>query len=255
VTSLDTPHTNDGSFNESLFTLALVAMRDAGADGFAYFRWSAAGVFTRSLSSGVAIREGAVAERSSENLASFPLHGRGKVDGILAFEFSNAKMCDVARPRLKRFVPTIERVWVAQWLPDTYREVVESISARETELIDSKIAIRARGFLNQEPGGPSLDALLRHVDSVLRPSSKLRTLRQILRELQDEAEERKWADRAKSILRHAHGFSEEEAHAHLRKLSRNSRRPFAEVAREVIDGKGVIPSPEFSDLLHHPPKH
>ena len=41
--------------------------------------------------------------------------------------------------------------------------------------------------------------------------------------------------RAKAILQKSQGMSEEEAHAHLRVVSRKSRRRVKDVARQVIE--------------------
>jgi AmiR/NasT family two-component response regulator len=46
-----------------------------------------------------------------------------------------------------------------------------------------------------------------------------------------------WFMRAKPVLQTDRGMSEEEAHAFLRKSSRQSRRRFVDIAKQVIEGK------------------
>jgi hypothetical protein len=43
-------------------------------------------------------------------------------------------------------------------------------------------------------------------------------------------------ERAKGLLQARHQWTEEEAYLHLRRLSRNNRKPIAEIARQVVHG-------------------
>lgn len=223
--------------DESLSALALVAMRDTGADGFAYFRCAdKPGGLRLAQASGTSIPEEALFDPEAlPVVVHFPLRLSGATDGRLAFVFRSREKAGTAQPRLTRLVAAIEKVWAAQSLPQAYRDILERITALETELVDSKIASRAQGVLRGRPDHESVDAIIRHVESVLRPSTVIRTLDQILRELEEEVEERKWTDQAKAILQEAYGMSEDEAHSYLRKLSRQSRRRLADVARQVIE--------------------
>jgi len=174
------------------------------------------------------------------------------VDGIVAFAFPSAKACADSRPRLIPFVTMIERVWAVQSLPDVYRQILEFIIELESELIDSKISTRANGFLSGECNEDSLDVITRHVEVVLRPSAILGTMNQLLKQLQSETLERECGNKAKSILQEDMGISEDEAHAYLRKLSRKSRKPFIEVARQVIDENRKLLITKSFDLPDYP---
>jgi hypothetical protein len=54
-------------------------------------------------------------------------------------------------------------------------------------------------------------------------------------ELEEKVAERKLVTKAKALLETRHGMSEEEAHLQLQAISRKTRKPVREVARELID--------------------
>ena len=65
-------------------------------------------------------------------------------------------------------------------------------------------------------------------------------LEQALRALEEEIAERKLTNQAKAVLQSAYSMSEEQAHLHLRTISRKSRRPLKEIARELIEARESI---------------
>jgi AmiR/NasT family two-component response regulator len=65
-------------------------------------------------------------------------------------------------------------------------------------------------------------------------------LEQRLPELEEEIAERKLTTQAKVVLQSAYSMSEEQAHLHLRTISRRSRKPLREIAREVIEEKNSL---------------
>jgi AmiR/NasT family two-component response regulator len=75
----------------------------------------------------------------------------------------------------------------------------------------------------------------RHIETVLRASQSLKLLEKTSQQLEEELAERKLTQTAKSILIETCGMSEEEAHLHLRSLSRKSRRPLKAIAQDLID--------------------
>jgi len=249
---MNTTDPTTGPLGESLSILAVIAMRVTGADGFMYLRRSKTGGLVRSRGSGVDIREDALSGQGPQIATSFPLRRHGTVDGILAFAFSDHEKLDIAESPLKQLASMIERVWEAQSTSDTYREMLEGIITLETELVDSKIISRARGILKDEPDKETVDQIVRHVDSVLRPSRTFRTLRLILEELHSEATERHWTGRAKWLLQRVHGMSEEEAHAYLRTSSRESRKPLLDVARHIVERRCDTQKGESFDLPNQP---
>jgi hypothetical protein len=227
----------DDPFEDSLSVLALAAMQDAGAVGVACFRYAEAGEFLRVFEFGSFIEEPAHSDLGAPTTVRFPLHREGVHDAILAFRFSTKEQSDAIRDRLVRFVVTIQKVWEAQSIPQSYRKTMECIIDMEMKLADSKIASHVRGVLRENAGRTSADAIFRHVETVLRPSSTMRALNQIHRELQEKVEERNWTVRAKTILQDSRGMTEEEAYSQLRKFSRQSRKRFAEIARDVVEGR------------------
>jgi AmiR/NasT family two-component response regulator len=64
-----------------------------------------------------------------------------------------------------------------------------------------------------------------------------RALEKIVQELEDQLEERRVEALAKGILQGASGMTEEQAHAHLRTLSRRSRKPLKDVALDLIQNR------------------
>jgi|SRR5579883_679978 len=110
------------------------------------------------------------------------------------------------------------------------------IGELQAELADSKIGDRARGLLDQPGGRPgAIETMERHIETVLRASQSLRLLEKTSQQLEEELAERKLTQIAKSILMQTCGMSEEQAHLHLRSLSRKSRRPLKAIAQDLID--------------------
>jgi hypothetical protein len=219
-------------FQNSLSALARVAMREAGADGYAFFHKAAGAIgFVPQDASGDAIVE--------ENFINplFVTYSLG-ADGVLAFVFHNQARLREARPQLARIARTIEAVWQAAHAVEQYSQLANHVAELETSLMDAKIADRTLGFL-VTPSPDPIEAIARHVDGVLRETSTRRALQQILRELEEEVEERRLMGRAKAILQKSQEMSEEEAHAHLRLVSRKSRRRVKDVARDVIQQYAV----------------
>ncbi len=215
-------------FQNSLSALAQVAMREAGADGYAFFQRNAeAPRFLRQDAGGSVITEDLFV---NPLVVTYPL----QIDGLLAFAFRDDVRLREARPKLDRIAGTIEAVWRAAHTVEEYSQLANYVAELETSLMDTKIADRTLGFLLTRGQDP-IEAITRHVEGVLRETSTRRTLQQISQELEEEVEERRLVGRAKAILQKSQGMSEEEAHAHLRVVSRKSRRRLKDVAREVIE--------------------
>lgn len=211
-------------FQASLSALALIAQREAGAAGYAFFQRDRDGKLTRQDQGGAEIRESDVVGASTVD--TYPL---GNGDGILALVFDGRE-----HRKPGSILEAIAAVWTAARRTGQYSQLANELADLEARLMDSKIADRASG-LSGHPDPVSIEAISRHVESVLRPLPARRALEQLSRDLEQEVEERRLANQAKTILRSFHGMSEEEAHAHLRKASRQSRRPLREIAVEVID--------------------
>jgi len=223
-------------FQHSLSALAQVAMREAGADGYALFRKVLeTRAFVRQDACGSVITEDALQPASNPGNAnsSIVTYALG-AEGVLAFVFHDHARLREVRPQLDRVAGTIEAVWRAAHARERYAQLATQVAELELRLMDSKIADRARGHLLNPGESTPVELIVRHAEGVLRESSTRRILEQIARELEEEVEERRLAGRAKAILQSVQGMSEEDAHAHLRLVSRNSRRKLKDVAREVI---------------------
>jgi AmiR/NasT family two-component response regulator len=223
-------------FQNSLSALAQVAMREAGADGYAFFRSHPASFdLAPQDASGVNITQDAV----MDGAAGVTVYRLG-TDGILAFAFQAEADVVRAKPQLDKIAASIESVWSAAQAAARYSDLASQVADLEARLLDSKIADRVRGFLVHRDEASPIEAITRHVEGVLRPESTGQVLEKLSRELEDEVEERRLTNRAKAILRSVHGMTEEEAHAHLRLTSRKTRRKLKEVAVELIDNSAAI---------------
>jgi AmiR/NasT family two-component response regulator len=137
--------------------------------------------------------------------------------------------------RLDRILAAIAKLWTASQTAGRYSDLTDRVDELETRLMDWKIGDRARGFLADSTGADPSEAIVQHVEDVLRPTRTRQILEKILRELEAEIEARRVITLAKSILQGDTGISEEQAHAHLQTMSRRSRKPIKDVALEIID--------------------
>jgi hypothetical protein len=224
-------------FQNSLSALAQFAMHAAAADGYAFFRRTLENPrLVRQDACGSAIPQDAPQEGVdlgvNLRVVTYPLGA----DEILAFAFRDQARLQEARPQLDRIVMSIEAVWKAARTARRYWQLASRVSDLEACLMDSKIANRTRGLLASRTVNPT-EVIVRHVEGVLRENSTQRILEQIVRELEEEIEERGLAGRAKAILQKTHRLSEEQAHTHLRMASRRSGRKLKDVAQELIEGR------------------
>ncbi len=220
----------------SLHALALLAARETEAEGFAICQVDPAGKPCEvKCEWGVAIPNAA---EPGLTLTSFPLRAGDDVTGVLTFVFRGTAVSPGAQSLLERIAKAIEEVWRLSLLPAYYARSAAHIARLETELADSKIADRAGGLLaNKVSPQDSIDTILRHVESVLRPSPLRTALGQLSEEIEREIAERELANRAKAVLQSRYGMSEDQAHLHLRLVSRKSRKRLRDVAREVLDDR------------------
>jgi hypothetical protein len=217
----------------SLQPLALLALKEAGADGYAIYQ-----VDPKTQARELKFSWGVPVPESSEGgftVDSFPLRAADAVTGILVFVFRGSAITPAARAVLERIAGAIEEVWRLSLAPAAYARTAARIGELETELADSKIADRARGLLaNAAAPQDAIDTIVRHVESVLRPGHLSTVLGQLTQEIEHEIAERELASRAKAVLQSRYGMSEDQAHVHLRLVSRKSRKRLRDVARDVL---------------------
>jgi hypothetical protein len=211
----------------------MLAAREAGAAGFVIHQIHPAdGRREVKFDWGVPVPE---ATETGLTATSFPLRAGDEVTGILTFVFRGATISPGAQSLLERIAGVIEDVWRLSLLPAAYARNAARIGELETGLADSKIADRARGILaSATPPRDAIDTMVRHVESVLRPGQLRKVLDQLTQEIEQELSERELANQAKAILQSRYGMSEDQAHVHLRLVSRKSRKRLRDVAREVI---------------------
>jgi|SRR5215472_7330255 hypothetical protein len=102
-----------------------------------------------------------------------------------------------------------------------------------------KVAI-AFGFSSRQPAPLEIS---RETSSTLRLAalatwiaSEVGKLRRELHVVSDRLGKRKLVERAKGMLQVRHGWSEQQAYEHLRKLSRQRRKSMADTAQEILRG-------------------
>jgi hypothetical protein len=218
----------------SLQSLAQIALQRAGADGYAIYRLD-----PKTDSRELSFAGGAPVPQSRVDgfiVSSFPLHAGGDVTGVLSFVFRGTEIAAGAQAVLKRIAVAIEEVWRFSLVPQTYARNAARIGELEAALADAKIADRAGGLLAAgQPPADAIDTIARHVESVLRPGQLATLLGQLIVEIQQEIAERDLANRAKALLQSRYGMSEDQAHVHLRLVSRKSRKRLRDVARDLLD--------------------
>jgi hypothetical protein len=232
---------DNGTLPRSLQPLALIALKEAGADGCAIYQVDPKTELRElKFAEGASVPEsGPAVPRSGGagfTVDSFPLRVGESVTGIIAFVFRGSAIAPATRAVLERISRAIEEVWRLSLVPTAYARSAARIGELETELADSKIADRARGLLaNTASPRDSIDTIVRHVESVLRPGQLGTVLGQLTQEIEQEIAERELANRAKAVLQRRYGMSEDQAHVHLRLVSRKSRKRLRDVARDLLE--------------------
>ena len=148
-----------------------------------------------------------------------------------------AKLRQAFWPDLDRIALIIEAVWSAAQTAGRYSELASEVADLELRLMDSRISGSGTRLSWQAwDGANPRDAIARHVEGVLQPAATGLKLEQLSKGLEEEVEERRpTTNRAKAILQSAYGMSEEQAHAHLRQISRKTRRKLKDVAVDLIE--------------------
>jgi hypothetical protein len=219
--------------SRSLQLLALIGSKEAGAEGYAIYQADAK-TKTRELKFSWGLP---VPELSGDGLVveTFPLRGGQAEGGSVEFVFRGSAVAPAARAILERIAGAMDQVWRLSLLEAAYARDAARIGQLETELVDSKIADRARGLLaNGDAPHDTVDTIVRHVESVLRPGRLGTVLEQLMGEIEQEIAERELASRAKALLQGRYGMSEDQAHVHLRLVSRKSRKRLRDVARDLL---------------------
>ncbi len=234
----------DAPLPRSLQPLAQIALEQAGAHGYAIYQVDPkTGLRALKFAEGAPVPELAAAvPRPGDaglTVTSFPLRAGEEVTGVLTFVFRGAAISPRAQSVLERIAGAIEEVWRLSLVPQTYARNAANIGELEAALADSKIADRAHGLLAAGPSPDVIDVIERHVESVLRPGQLAVVLGQLIVEIRQEIAERELANRAKALLQSRYGMSEEQAHVHLRLVSRKSRKRLRDVARDLLQESAV----------------
>jgi len=218
----------------SLQPIAQIGLQKAGAAGYAIYQLDPR-TDTRELkfAGGAPVPEG---PKEGFAVTSFPLRAEGEATGILSFVFRGRAVSPGAQSILERIARAVEEIWRLPLATRTYARNAARIGELEADLADSKIADRACGLLAaDQPPPDAIDTIARHVESVLRPGQLATVLGQLIEDVQREIAERDLANRAKALLQSRYGMSEDQAHVHLRLVSRKSRKRLRDVAQDLLD--------------------
>lgn len=178
------------------------------------------------------------ADLVSPSLVRFPFAAHtssGKVRAELVCSFASGQQAEAARAVAARLADSIRAMWELGFTLSRYSDIARRAADLEAQVLASKVNARARGLLEERAGTDAAEAMTRHVDLVLQSSTGLRTLTDLLRGFETELRDRELTAQAKTLLQEQQGISEGEAYLHLRRASRSSRRPLAEVARGIIE--------------------
>jgi ANTAR domain len=221
------PGQNGRPFPRCIQSLAHLSLRQSGADGFAIYQLDPDGGQV------LIYREGPA---DGLDVASFPLKIDDGAAATLSFVFCNTSIGVSTQLLLERIARAIESVWQFSRAPERYAQMALRIGELEVELADAKIADRASGMLQDAAASRDpIAAIVHHVESVLRPSELENALGKFERDLAEQLAERQLTTRAKAVLQSRYGISEEQAHVHLRVVSRTSRKRLRDVAQALIE--------------------
>jgi hypothetical protein len=229
---------NDRTFPRSVQSLARLALQESGAVGFAIYQLDPDGGEPV-----LKCREGLEAPGE----VSFPLNIDDGVTGRLSFVFRDSAVNLSTQLLLEKVARAIESVWHSSLAPEKSARIALRIAELEAELADEKIADRASGMLQESASSRSpIEAIARHVESVLRISELENALFQLERDLAEQLAERRLTSRAKAVLQSRYGISEEQAHVHLRIVSRTNRMRLRDVAQAMIENPVLYASHRMS---------
>jgi hypothetical protein len=228
------------TFPRSVQSLARLALQESGADGFAIYQLDPDGGEPM-----LKCREGLEGPVYGE--VTFPLSIDDGVNGRLTFVFRDGAVNLSTQLLLEKAARAIESVWHSSLAPEKYARIARRIGDLEAELADAKIADRASGMLQDpESSRDPIEAIARHVESVLRTSDLENALFQLERDKAEQLAERRLTSRAKAVLQSRYGISEEQAHVHLRIVSRTNRMRLRDVAQAMIENPVLYASHRMS---------
>lgn len=222
------------NFERSFEVLAELGLSESRAQGYAIVEHDLTTGESIQLAAGGEAFDWRAQNQAGRTVASYMLAGQ-RTRGIVIFAFDNEDRASKAKVYLDRVVHAIQMIWSAA-SSDGHSDLINRVVSLEARLMDLKIAERARGLLTNSVESDITEAIVRHVEGILRPrpTHAKRTLERLASELEEDIESRKLASQAKQILQGSRGLSEEQAHAQLRRASRKSRKPLKEIALEVL---------------------
>lgn len=225
------------TISQSIRPLALFAAQLSGAEGYVFYeRDPHTGDLSAGHRWGVDIPETLVHGTAGLTTAAYHFDGPHSRAAVLALAFRDRRPTELQQQQLDAVVGAIRNVWSLHERVHENASLAARIEELEGEIVRSKIANRVEGLVeSRNSGSASIPLVLHHVEAVLRSLRLGDVLRRLTAELEDELAARNLASRAKEVLQRSKGMSEEEAHTHLRLISRKTRRPLRDVARSLAE--------------------
>ena len=144
-------------------------------------------------------------------------------------------------------MPNLDGIQAARKLQETLPTPVIFITAHsDVQLAVEASKVGAQGYLIKPVNGKQLQPAIQVAVSRFEEAA---TLRRSVHDLKEDMESRKHVERAKGILMKRLRLEEGDAFGLLQRRSRNTRRPMAEVASQIIAADTFFT--ELEKDLHH----
>ncbi len=224
---------------ESLSAVGELAMRETGEAGYGLYRLDRdTGALVLIHACGASVSEFG-ATSIVKSAVSYATDVPGVDTHVLSFGFRTPAISEDTAQRLERIVRVVEGLLSLSLWPEQYTALAHQTAELEAQLASAKIRDRAKGLIDSG-GADGVETLGLFAETILRRTETAAMLEQLVEERWEEVQERNLTTQAKAILESTYGMAEEQAHRHLRAMSRRNRRPLKEVALELIGKRSTL---------------
>jgi len=166
-------------------------------------------------------------------------------DGLEAVELTERLSPDLVLMDVR--MPRLDGIQAAKKLQETMPTPILFITAHsDIQLAAEASKVGALGYLIKPVNGPQLQPAIQVAVSRFE---EIATLRRSVLDLKEDIEARKQVERAKGVLMKRLRLDEGDAFGLLQRRSRNTRKPMAEVASQIIAADSFFA--ELERDLHH----
>ncbi len=166
-------------------------------------------------------------------------------DGVEAVELTERLSPDLVLMDVR--MPRLDGIQAAKKLQETMPTAILFVTAHsDIQLAAEASKVGALGYLIKPVNGPQLQPAIQVAVSRF---DEIAALRRSVMDLKEDIEARKHVERAKGILMKRLRLDEGDAFGLLQRRSRNTRKPMAEVASQIIAADSFFA--EMEKDLHH----